>query len=171
VSPIGNDVVSRLIQGRYRYVSSAVALFFIVLTGTSVIWAYNKLPRVMRKAVLMILAVCTLMVSIKVLVTRWVIHHSFQSTIAIYRLSVMYNWTDSLLSAGPNTLNSPRAKAAFYVLHALPEWLASFVLFCTNVRQVFGTGLFGDWRHGDETAKQRAKREERERKAAERRKK
>ena len=81
----------------------------------------------------------------------------------------MYHWTDleSFLSTGPNTLNGSGAKAAFYILHALPEWLATVVLFSTNVRMVFGTGVWGDWRRKDETAEQRAKREEKERKKAE----
>ncbi|KAK2467872.1 hypothetical protein APHAL10511_000167 [Amanita phalloides] len=135
---------------KLRYASAGVALLFILLTGGSSIWAYVKLPRVRTKAVLMILTVCILM-----------------GTITTYRLSVMYDWTDSLLATGPNTLNSSGAKAAFYVLHALPEWLASLILFCTNVRQVFGTGPFGDWRRADETEEQRAKREEKRRKREE----
>ena len=95
---------------------------------------------------------------------------SFQATISIYRLAVMYHWTtrDSIFATGPDTLNSPGAKAAFYILHAFPEWLASLVLFSTNVRMVFGTGMFGDWRRKDETAEQRAKREEKERQKSER---
>ena len=82
----------------------------------------------------------------------------------------MYHWTtrDSIFATGPDTLNSPGAKAAFYILHAFPEWLASLVLFSTNVRMVFGTGMFGDWRRKDETAEQRAKREEKERQKSER---
>ena len=77
----------------------------------------------------------------------------------------MYHWTtrSSIFSTGPDTLNSPGAKAAFYILHSLPEWLASLVIFSTNVRMVSGTGLFGDWRLMDETAEKRAKREEKER--------
>ena len=95
---------------------------------------------------------------------------SFQATISVYRLAVMYHWTtlDSIFATGPDTLNSPGAKAAFYILHAFPEWLASLVLFSTNVRMVFGTGMFGDWRRKDETAEQRAKREEKERQKSER---
>jgi len=137
---------------KLRYASSAVALLFILLTAAATVWAYVKLPRVRPKAVSMMLAICTLM-----------------TVISIYRLSVMYNWTDSesFLSTGPNTLNSSGAKAAFYILHALPEWLATVLLFSTNVRMVFGTGLFGDWRRRDETAEERAKREEKERRKAE----
>jgi hypothetical protein len=67
----------------------------------------------------------------------------------------------TLLSA-PDALNTPRAKAAFYILHVLPEWLASVILFGYNIRKSFGTGLKGDWRSQDETEKQRVKRLEKE---------
>ena len=95
---------------------------------------------------------------------------SFQAIIAIYRLAVMYHWTtrDSFLSTGPDTLNSTGAKAVFYILHAFPEWLASLILLTTNVRMVYGTGVLGDLRLKDETAEQRAQREEKERQKAER---
>jgi hypothetical protein len=47
-----------------RYASSAVTLLFILLTAYSTIWAYAKLPRIRTKAVLMLVTVCTLMVSV-----------------------------------------------------------------------------------------------------------
>ena len=81
----------------------------------------------------------------------------------------MYNETTSLLSVGPHTLNSPGAKAGFYIFHSLPEWLASLLLLGMNIRQLFGTGLFGDWRRKDETEDQRKKRLEKEKRAAEKR--
>jgi hypothetical protein len=78
--------------------------------------------------------------------------------VGAYRLSVMHVRTTSLSS--PSVLNTPLAKAGFYVFHVLPEWLASLILFGNNIRKTFGTGLVGDWRIMDETEKQRLKREE-----------
>ena len=42
------------------------------------------------------------------------------------------------------------------------------ILLTTNVRMVYGTGVLGDKRLKDETAEQRAQREEKERQKAER---
>jgi len=68
----------------------------------------------------------------------------------------MHYKIDSL--RGPNSLNSLSAKALFYMFHALPEWLAIFILFSQNARETFGTGLFGDWRVKDETETEKKKR-------------
>ena len=76
--------------------------------------------------------------------------------IGAYRLSVMGFNTTSL--SAPSPLNKPTSKAAFYVFHVLPEWLASLILFGYNIRKTFGTGLCGDWRMWDETEKERVKR-------------
>ena len=93
-----------------------------------------------------------------------------QGTIAVYRLSVMYHTTTSWTSTGPGTLNSSGAKAAFYIFHVFPEWLASVVLFSTSVRKAFGTGLVGDYRFRDETPAERQTRLEKEAKKAEKKK-
>lgn len=66
-----------------------------------------------------------------------------QSVTVIYRLVAMANWTDSLLSTAPGSLNSQAAKAVFYVLHIVPEWAVSTALLCVNVKQMFG---FKSWR-------------------------
>jgi len=55
-------------------------------------------------------------------------------------------------------LNRPGEKAAFYIFHILPEWLAAVVLFVNNIRKTFGTGLAGDWRIKDETGREKEKR-------------
>ena len=68
----------------------------------------------------------------------------------------MHYRIDSL--RGPNLLDSSSAKAAFYIFHILPEWLAICILFSENVRKTFGTGLFGDWRGKDETEAEKTKR-------------
>ncbi|KAM6502158.1 hypothetical protein JOM56_002135 [Amanita muscaria] len=135
---------------RLRYVATALGLLFTLRIAVATIWAYLKLPRIRTKAVVILLSVCTLV-----------------TITAIYRLSVMYNMTDSPLSVGPHSLNSPGAKACFYVFHILPEWLASLILFSTNLRQLFGTGPFGDLRKVDETEERRKKRLEKEEKKAE----
>ncbi|PSS37534.1 hypothetical protein PHLCEN_2v610 [Hermanssonia centrifuga] len=49
--------------------------------------------------------------------------------------------TTSIL-AGP--LNGARSKVFFYVFQVAPEWLACAVLLSVNVREMFGTGLWGD---------------------------
>jgi len=58
----------------------------------------------------------------------------------------------------PNALNTPGGKAAFYICHVLPEWLATLTLFGFNVRKTIGTGFAGDWRQKDETEKEKEKR-------------
>ena len=78
-----------------------------------------------------------------------------QCIIAIYRLSVMPTRVTSLTES---RLNRPGEKAAFYIFHVLPEWLATVVLFVDNIRKTFGTGLAGDWRLKDETEKEKEKR-------------
>ncbi len=75
---------------------------------------------------------------------------------------------DSLIS--PSPLDKGTAKAAFYIFHVLPEWIATLLLVGYNTRKTFGTGFIGDWRNKDETEKQRKKREAREAKKALRKK-
>lgn len=75
---------------------------------------------------------------------------------------------DSLTA--PNPLNKGTAKAAFYIFHVLPEWIATLLLVGYNTRKTFGTGFIGDWRNKDETEKQRKKREAKETKKAPRKK-
>jgi len=126
-----------------RVASSAVAVALSCVVVCMTLWGLLKLPRVGKWGVAIIGTTYTLVV-----------------IIGIYRLSVMGNRTTSL--SAPDALNTPRAKAAFYILHVLPEWLASVILFGNNIRKSFGTGLTGDWRYQDETEKQRVKRLEKE---------
>ncbi|KAF8812921.1 hypothetical protein BYT27DRAFT_7158810 [Phlegmacium glaucopus] len=134
-----------------RIVSSAVAValsFILICMG---LWGYLKLPRVSRRGVKIIAMIYSLMASSAQIPLIMV---------GIYRLSVMQIKTTSL--SAPSVLNTPRAKAAFYVFHVLPEWLASLILFGVNIRKTLGTGMWGDWRRKDETEKERAMREKRE---------
>lgn len=54
----------------------------------------------------------------------------------------------------PSPLNDGGAKAAFYIFHVLPEWVAITTLLIPNIRKLFGTGLWGDFRWRDMTPKQ-----------------
>lgn len=81
----------------------------------------------------------------------------------------MFHQTTSLNSRAPGSLNSHGAKASFYILHTLPEWIALTIIFWSNIRQTFGTGIVGDMRPHDERPKAREKREKREAKQAEKR--
>ncbi|KAF8812920.1 hypothetical protein BYT27DRAFT_7182151 [Phlegmacium glaucopus] len=126
-----------------RIASSAVAVALSCILVWTGLWGYFKLPRVTKRGVRITAMIYSLMI-----------------TVGIYRLSVMQIKTTSL--SAPSVLNTPRAKAAFYIFHVLPEWLASSILFGVNIRKTLGTGMWGDWRSKDETEKQRAKREKRE---------
>ena len=79
-----------------------------------------------------------------------------QCVISCYRLVVMPARVTSLND--PINLDTPGGKAAFYVCHVLPEWLATLTLFGSNIRKGFGTGLFGDYRFKDETESEKTKR-------------
>lgn len=48
--------------------------------------------------------------------------------------------TDGALSRTSDSLNSAESKAAFYVFHVAPEWLAISILLGVNVRERFGVG-------------------------------
>lgn len=56
----------------------------------------------------------------------------------MYRLVAMANYTDALLSTTPGSLNSGGAKAVFYVLHILPEWIAGTLLVAVNAKKIYG---------------------------------
>ena len=53
----------------------------------------------------------------------------------------MANYTDALLSTAPGSLNSSGAKALFYVLHILPEWIAGTLLVSVNVKGIYGLDM------------------------------
>lgn len=81
----------------------------------------------------------------------------------------MYRTTSDYASTDPGSYNSAGAKAAFYTLHMLPEWIVSCMLGVVNVRQTFGTGPHGDRRWRDETPEEKEKREKKEEKKREQR--
>ena len=52
----------------------------------------------------------------------------------------MSNYTTSLTSMAPGSLNGYTAKALFYVFHIAPEWLSGIMLIAVNVKEMFGVG-------------------------------
>ncbi|KAH9834393.1 uncharacterized protein C8Q71DRAFT_711396 [Rhodofomes roseus] len=62
----------------------------------------------------------------------------------IYRLAVMNNWTISLTSTLPGSLNGPAAKALFYTFHIAPEWVVSTMLVAVNIKEMYN--LAGGWK-------------------------
>jgi len=78
-----------------------------------------------------------------------------QSITSIYRLCVMRTTTTSLTSTASGSQNTPAEKAAFYIFHILPEYISVLILLSCNVRDVFGTGMFGDRRFRDETQREK----------------
>ena len=67
-------------------------------------------------------------------------------------------WISTTSLSAPSPLNTPLSKAAFYIFHVLPEWLAMLIFFGNNIRKTFGTGFRGDGRLWDETEKERTER-------------
>ena len=79
---------------------------------------------------------------------------SIQNVISVYRLIVMRLETTSIISLGPHSLNDTGSKITFYIFHASPELVAAAILYIVNVREIFGTGLFGDYRSRDKKVAQ-----------------
>jgi len=76
--------------------------------------------------------------------------------VPIYRLTVMYNRTPYLPGPGqiPDTstyssLTTRGSKIFFYAFHTVPELAVTVTLQSINVRRMFNTGSFGDWRWSD----------------------
>ncbi|KAG8938226.1 hypothetical protein FRC00_000441, partial [Tulasnella sp. 408] len=76
--------------------------------------------------------------------------------VPIYRLIVLH-YTTSFLNVLPSTpplyptdsLTTTASKATFYIFHALPELILAWTIQTLNLRAVFNTGPFGDWRGSD----------------------
>lgn len=121
------------------YVSTALGIGLLVAAAVTALFACYKLPRVPRTSALWIVLVACLL-----------------SVVGIYRITVISHSTTSLFSTGPGSQNSARAKAAFYVLHAAPEFVSIAVLVSRNARHTFGTGPWGDLRARDPQPKPEA---------------
>ena len=72
-----------------------------------------------------------------------------QAIVGVYCLAVISQSTTSVFATGPGTQNSLENKAAFYMLHAVPEFASVPILLSLNARRVFGTGPWGDVRTRD----------------------
>ncbi|KAI6033039.1 hypothetical protein F5J12DRAFT_195757 [Pisolithus orientalis] len=114
-----------------RYMSSGISLILIILLAVLVVRA-RRLPRVRPIHVILLLAILTCNVSS-----------------AIFRLSFMYNRTTSLTSTAPGSGNTVSEKVTFYIFHMLSDWLACFIFLVPNIREIFNTGMWGDWRSTD----------------------
>lgn len=140
-----NDEKAQRVQ-RLRYASAGVSLFLIGVIVACAAWSQRNQRRACMRALYTTYALASMI-----------------GTIAIYRLAVMWNTTPSLEYMGPGSLTSVGAKAAFYVLHCLPEWVAIACLLALPIRNIYGTGFWGDYRAKDDTeaeiAKRRAKKE------------
>lgn len=139
-SDYGNAVkmIDATLVFRLRYASSGIALFFSMALAATALWAVATVPRFKRSAGYLTLFICCLF-----------------SITSIYRLSVMGTTTTSLTSTAPGSQNTPAEKAAFYILHMVPEWISVLVLLLCNVRDIFGTGMFGDIHQRDETEREK----------------
>ncbi|KAH7888814.1 hypothetical protein F5I97DRAFT_1802893 [Phlebopus sp. FC_14] len=117
-----------------RYVSSGVSLALIIFVAGLTFQA-RRLPRVRSIHVIFIFAIlaCTA---------------SFASS-AIFRLAFMYHRTTSLTSTAPGSGNTAAEKATFYVFHIFSDWLAAALLLIPNIKEIFNTGTWGDWRAVD----------------------
>ncbi|KAH9924984.1 uncharacterized protein BXZ73DRAFT_103361 [Epithele typhae] len=128
--------ISRFLRSIYRYGSAGIGLgLFFLLAGVSV-WALFYVPRVPKMPVVLILIATFLL-----------------SVVTVYRLDVLRFSTTSLSSTAPGSLNTDGSKAAFYIFHAAPEFLAAAILVCSNARRTFGTGLWGDRKFKDPSPK------------------
>ncbi|KAM5543024.1 hypothetical protein V8D89_003408 [Ganoderma adspersum] len=114
------------------FASTVLTIVLLVAAALAALFACYKLPRVPRSsAALIVLVACLL------------------SVVGIYRITVISHSTTSLFSTAPGSPNSPGEKAAFYVLHVAPEFVATAILVSLNARRVFGTGPWGDLRVRD----------------------
>ncbi|EGO00252.1 hypothetical protein SERLA73DRAFT_52742 [Serpula lacrymans var. lacrymans S7.3] len=154
---LNNASVSQMVM-RLRYASSAVGLIATLFTVAIIVWAMTTIPRVRSGPASLLLLLCALMASPSFL------DYLPNCSSAIYRLAVMYNTTTSLTSTSQGSLNTPAEKAEFYVFHMLNEWVALALVLGLNLKEIFNTGMFGDWRAIDETEAERLKRERKEQK-------
>ncbi|KAG9096626.1 hypothetical protein FRC07_010893 [Ceratobasidium sp. 392] len=127
---------------RLLYVSSGVALGLELATIAMCLAAAVWAPGIDRKR-------CWELAALNLLIIP----------VPIYRLCVLHIRTGNVFDP-----LSPSARAVFYVVHLLPEWIVVCVLLGTNVRARFNTGRWGDYELTDHA---RAKRLEKAKLAAE----
>lgn len=124
---------------RLRYASASTALFFFVAYLVALLAIRRRIQWLDRRAI------------------DWVCFILAVSCIVpIYRLVVLH-YTTSFLNILPSTpplypsssLTTTTSKATFYIFHSLPELILAWTIQTLNLRKVFNTGPFGDWRGSD----------------------
>ena len=150
----------------FRYLSTVLTVVLLAAASIVAYIAFVKLPRVPRTSALLVMLAAFLLVRatssspLPLCISDLVLTSPplspfppspfpLQAVVSIYRITVFSHLTTSFTSTAPGSQNAPRDKAAFYILHAAPEFLAIALLVSQNVRQVFGTGPFGDLRMRD----------------------
>ncbi|PIL33536.1 hypothetical protein GSI_04159 [Ganoderma sinense ZZ0214-1] len=131
----GNSGAGDLVRSLW-YASTVLTIVLLVAAAITALFAPYKLPRVPRTSALWIVLVTCLL-----------------SIVGIYRIAVISHSTTSIFSTAPGSQNTPCNKAAFYVLHAAPEFVSTALLVSLNARRVFGTGPWGDLRPRDPKSK------------------
>ncbi|KAJ7206544.1 hypothetical protein GGX14DRAFT_637553 [Mycena pura] len=139
------DPHNRLNQ-KLLYASAALGLVLILSEVAILLWAWWNVPRVSHRAVRFLLCAAPLLL-----------------LPTCYRLGVLRQQTPDVTALTHAALNTRADKAAFYVVHVLPEWLLVVLLGAVNVKEVCGTRLKGDFRWRDETPEERTKRWAKER--------
>ncbi|KAJ7275489.1 hypothetical protein B0H12DRAFT_1066331 [Mycena haematopus] len=136
---------NRVIQA-LRYTSSAIGLTLILLEACTLLWAQKNVPRINQRAVRFLLVLSTIL-----------------TIPPLYRLVVMHSTTQNISAPDHQAQNTQSDKAAFYVLHLLPEFIVVSILSFSNIRDICQIGFEGDERWRDETPKEREARERKER--------
>ncbi|EJD46153.1 hypothetical protein AURDEDRAFT_184470 [Auricularia subglabra TFB-10046 SS5] len=119
-SALKKQATADAVQGM-RYASAVLTFIPVVVMAGVALHALFWLPRVDRAACLHFLALLSLI-----------------TIMIIYRFIVMRNHISNLLYTGPGSLTSTTAKALFYVLHSLPEWIATASVVIPDTQTAFG---------------------------------
>ncbi|KAF8606203.1 hypothetical protein BDV93DRAFT_469348 [Ceratobasidium sp. AG-I] len=118
---------------RYLIASSAVALALELATIVISLAASKRVKEIDQKRCYELAALTLLILPVP-----------------IYRLSVLHTRTADVFIP-----ISSSARAVFYIIHLVPEWLCVSVLLGTNVRARFDTGRWGDYEMTDYTRNKR----------------
>nr|GAT43636.1 predicted protein [Mycena chlorophos] len=158
IYPEANHVAKNLAIQRLRYASTIIGTILVAWELVDLFVSRLRVPRVDTRAVHYLLAIVSLLL--------------FPS---IYRLCALRQTTPDVTALTHAAHNTASDKAAFYIIHVLPEWLVVVLLSVFNAREICNLGLKGDFRLKDETpekremrwAKVRARKEKKEQKKLE----
>jgi hypothetical protein len=121
----------------------------------------RKLPKVkpIQVVLLLLILACNVRNSVYAIlvldIILMVILFNAQASSAIFRLAFMYHRTTSLTSTSPGSGNTSSEKATFYIFHMLSDWLAVALLLVPNIREIYKTGMWGDWKAIDPIPQER----------------